>query len=175
MSEYKPDYDPVIDADISILSVAFNDYDAYCESTEASAVFNWLYDYALNADKRIEEYETKWQQCEIDQAGAEAELFAFQISAAERNLLLENRIAELEAELEKEKNTYRRPQWYQDLTADPVGECNLCHRKTWAESQIGDMCYFPMPSKESCHGIFKRINNPTHIGCAEGCTHGDQR
>ena len=58
MSEYKPDYDPVIDADISILSVAFNDYDAYCESTEASAVFNWLYDYALNADKRIAELET---------------------------------------------------------------------------------------------------------------------
>ncbi|KKK60080.1 hypothetical protein LCGC14_3027930 [marine sediment metagenome] len=61
MSEYKPDYDPVIDADISILSVAFNDYDAYCESTEASAVFNWLYDYALNADKRIKELEAKEQ------------------------------------------------------------------------------------------------------------------
>ena len=58
MSEYKPDYDPVLEADISILSVAFNDYDAYCESTEASAVFNWLYDYALNADKRIKELES---------------------------------------------------------------------------------------------------------------------
>ncbi len=59
MGEYKPDYDPVLESDISILSVAMNDYDAYCESTEASAVFNWLYDYALNADKRIAELEAE--------------------------------------------------------------------------------------------------------------------
>lgn len=65
MSDYKPDYDSVIDADISILSVAMNDYDAYCESTEASAVFNWLYFYALKAEERIAELEAALKESNV--------------------------------------------------------------------------------------------------------------
>ena len=52
MSDYKPDADQD-----ELLTQAMVDYDAYCDSTEASAVFNWLWDHTKKQDKRIAELE----------------------------------------------------------------------------------------------------------------------
>lgn len=99
MSEYKPDYDPVIDADTNILSIAFNDYDAYCESTEASAVFNWLYEYALGADKRIAELESSVIKA-VDQEEIDSDrIEALQDALKESNVLIDDQGRLLSPEL----------------------------------------------------------------------------
>ena len=42
------------------------------------------------------------------------------------------------------------------ITSDPVGECDMCHRKSWEATD--DLCNMTQPSGEKCKGTFKQIS-----------------
>lgn len=43
------------------------------------------------------------------------------------------------------------------LTAEAVGKCDRCARKTWSEEKIGERCLMPQPNSSFCAGEFARM------------------
>jgi len=42
-----------------------------------------------------------------------------------------------------------------DLMSDPIGECSVCGRKAWVQSDLGNSCDFPQPNGARCKGIMR--------------------
>lgn len=39
----------------------------------------------------------------------------------------------------------------------PLGECMVCHRKSWSEDEVGTRCGMPQPDGHRCNGHIQRV------------------